>query len=71
MFQHYANQFVPLVVPYAIMTVLTSNSSTTPSTDMESVQGFVSEQVQQDYTSLRELLFDDFIYEKGTEAEVS
>ncbi len=65
-FQHYANQFIPLIVPYGILTLLNKNQTSSSFLEQEDENGMLLE----NYTFLRQLFFDDFIYEKGTESEV-
>jgi hypothetical protein len=62
-FQHYANQFLPLIVPYCLIAVIGKQTEEPGSllSDKELVK---------EYTFLRQLMYDDFIYQKGSEEEV-
>lgn len=65
-FQHYANQFIPHVLPHALIALLTETSRENP----EKTEGIDQKlSLIEEYAFLRRLLFDDFIYDQGTEGE--
>lgn len=63
--QHYANQALPFLLPFSLVTVL-SKSRDLQQPDWASLS--LSE-IKEDYVLLRQLLYNDFLYQSGTEEE--
>lgn len=59
-FQHYANQFLPLVMPFCLLSILSNEDSLIS----------LSDDLMDEYIFLRHILYEDFIYQKATEVEV-
>jgi len=63
-FQHYANQFLPTIISYCIFAVIGKSSNSPDALYDEN-------SIEPEYTFMRQLMFDDFLYDKGSEKEAS